>query len=191
MSLSLRSAPVESSASIAPATPNRALSQIEQADLAQCEQVIRSGLKTYKEVGAALAEIKNQKLYRAQYGTFAAYCDAVWGWTDRHARRMIVASRESESGPIGPVANEAQQRELNRLPAKDRTDAWSEAVKATGGKVTAKALKAAVDKRMPPSTDKIVDGRGQPVVARLRPAFEARLHFLAVRVDLVWVQKSA
>ena len=98
-----------------------------------------------------------------------------------------MAARESESGPIGPVGNESQQRELSRLPSKDRPDAWSEAVAAAGGRVTAKMVRMVVDQRLNTTGDgeKIIDGQGNAVTtAQLRPVFQARVHFMAVRVEI-------
>jgi hypothetical protein len=43
--------------------------------LEECESVIRSGLKTFVEVGHALLEIRGRRLYRqAGFRTFEKYC---------------------------------------------------------------------------------------------------------------------
>lgn len=194
MSRSPPSALVESGAAIGRAAPNQALSKIEATDLARCERVIREGLPTFRAVGEALAVIRDSRLYRTKYKTFAAYCDAAWGWTDRHARRLIVASKESKTGPTGPenplssqlLTKERYVRELKRLPNDDvRAEALAEAVKDGGGKVTLGVLKKAVEKRLPPDPDRIVDGRGDEVKPpHLKPVFTARDAFLSMRLDL-------
>ena len=51
------------------------LSQPEGERLAQCEATIRRGLHTFVEVGQALAEIRDSRLYRATHETFATYLD--------------------------------------------------------------------------------------------------------------------
>jgi hypothetical protein len=46
------------------------LSTKEQRDLGTLEGVVQKGLATFIEVGRALAEIRDRKLYRVEYGTF-------------------------------------------------------------------------------------------------------------------------
>ena len=68
-----------------------ALSDEEQHDLAGCEAVIERGLKTFREVGAALTEIRDARLYRGGYDTFEDYLSARWAmqrpgrWLQRSA----------------------------------------------------------------------------------------------------------
>ncbi|HEX6762895.1 MAG TPA: hypothetical protein VF094_08855 [Gaiellaceae bacterium] len=47
----------------------------ESARLAELEHVVEQGLQTFVEVGLALAEIRDGRLYRATHSTFAEYCD--------------------------------------------------------------------------------------------------------------------
>jgi hypothetical protein len=54
------------------------LSPAEQAELFACEQVIESGWATFVQVGLALATIKNNRLYRLDFGCFEDYCRAKW-----------------------------------------------------------------------------------------------------------------
>ena len=66
-----------------------------------------------------------------------------------HAYRLIDASevvRELPEGTPAPV-NEAQARELAKVPPEDRAEVMKEASQATGGKPTAAAVKAAATKR--------------------------------------------
>ena len=41
----------------------------------------RAGKKTFVEVGLALAEIRDLRLYKREYSGFEEYCQKKWGWT--------------------------------------------------------------------------------------------------------------
>ena len=65
---------------------NTVITSIDEAnDLARLEAIVAKGLQTFLEVGAALTEIWDRKLYRAEHATFADYCKTKWGMTDRRA----------------------------------------------------------------------------------------------------------
>jgi len=115
-----------------------ALTVAETDCLADCEQRIERGLKTFVEVGTALATIRDNRLYRAEFGTFEAYCQARWGFSDRRARQIMDAA---QIGTIVPVENEGQARELARVPEPERAQVWRETVERTNGKVTAAAIR--------------------------------------------------
>jgi hypothetical protein len=44
-----------------------------------CERTIEQGGLTFIEVGAALQEIRDSKLYRAEFKSFERYCISRWG----------------------------------------------------------------------------------------------------------------
>ena len=54
------------------------LAALEICTLAECEDVINRGLATFVEVGNALLRIRDERLYRAEFGTFEAYCRQRW-----------------------------------------------------------------------------------------------------------------
>lgn len=116
------------------------LTAAESDYLAECEDRIERGLQTFVEVGTALAMIRDNKLYREQHTTFALYCEARWGFSDRRARQIIDAA---EIGTIVPVENEGQARELARVPEPERADVWAKANANTDGKPTAAAIRDA------------------------------------------------
>jgi hypothetical protein len=72
--------------------PTGALDKREAMRLSTLEQRIASGLRTFLEVGAALAEIRDNRLYREQSGTFEAYCRERWRMGRRHAYQLIDAA---------------------------------------------------------------------------------------------------
>lgn len=66
----------------------------ESSRLIELENIIREGQHAWLEVGIALTEIKEKRLYRNDYETFAEYCRCVWQWTDRRAYQLIAAADE-------------------------------------------------------------------------------------------------
>jgi hypothetical protein len=118
--------------------------------LTKLESTIELGVT---EVGEALREIRDSRLYRGQHSTFEDYCRERWGMSRRHANRQIEAGKTAELlGPIGPKPNEAQARELTKLKDEDEVvEAWSEAqaeAEASGSRLTAKIVRNAVQKRV-------------------------------------------
>jgi len=126
----------------------KALGHTEEDRLSDLEARIAAGLKTFLEVGAALVEIRDARLYRGAYKTFEAYCRDRWGIGRRHAYQIIDAAAVVENvrncAQIGDAfgvplpANEAQARPLKGLAPHEQGDAWLRAVEsAPGGRVTA------------------------------------------------------
>jgi hypothetical protein len=121
------------------ATP---LSEAERAELAACERTIEGGLRGFVEVGTALARVRDSRLYRERFRSFERYCRERWSMARASAYRMIeaaeVVARVSPIGDTPAPANEAQARELARLPAEKQPAAWQEAVaSAPDGRITA------------------------------------------------------
>jgi hypothetical protein len=130
---------------------------VQSADLARLEQIISDGMRTFVDVGRALARIRDEKLYQETHATFEAYCRERWEFTRSYAHRLIgaagvVANWQHE---LPPPANEAQARELAKLPAEQQAEAWAEVVEAApAGAVTAKLVADVVAKRLPPAKAK-------------------------------------
>lgn len=119
------------------------LAPTEAQTLAACEHTIEAGLKTFVAVGEALLTIRDQRLYRAEYGTFEDYCGERWGMGGDYARKMIRAAEvvgNLQADTIVSVlpATESQARPLTSLPPEQQREAWQRAVEtAPEGKVTA------------------------------------------------------
>jgi hypothetical protein len=129
--------------------PEGGLTPVEWEELARHEQVISGGLQTFVQVGQALAEIRDRRLYRANYRTFEDYCRRRWSFTRQRAHQLIEAAAvvEDVSTVVDVLpANEAQARELTALKdPEERQEAWREATSGSKGKpVTAAAVKNAV-----------------------------------------------
>ncbi len=97
------------------------LTAAETGRLVALEQTVERGLQTFVEVGQALAEIRDRKLYRASHATFERYCRERWGFTRQRARQFIDAAAVTtvvvKAGLPAPT-NEAQAREL--VPLRER-----------------------------------------------------------------------
>ena len=103
------------------------------ARLAEAEQKITNAVRAaFYDVGAELRRIRVNRLYRANYSSFNAYCDERWGWTETHVSRLIQAADlcddlSKDSGVPLPT-RERHVRPLASLPdAKQRTEAWRKA----------------------------------------------------------------
>jgi hypothetical protein len=121
-----------------------ALSAKERQALSTAEATIEGGLGTFVEVGTALLQIRDKKLYRESHRTFEDYCGERWGMSRRYAYNQIEAA-EICAQLRTPPANEAVTREL--APLKDNPKAMQAALaRATNGngKPTAKAVRQAV-----------------------------------------------
>ena len=117
--------------------------------LAELEAVIERGLETFVEVGNAIREIRDSRLYRERYATFEEYCRERWGWGRNYANKQVVAADTAALvGTNVPIANEAQARALAPLAREDPEAAravWAEAVeeaKRRGRRPTAAAVRA-------------------------------------------------
>lgn len=116
--------------------------------LVELEHVIERGLNTYADVGAAIQEIRDSKLYRGTHGTFEEYCRDRWGWGKAYAYRQIDAAQTAQIlSPIGDKpSTEGQARELAPLVKQDPEKAkevWRSLI-GDGQVVTAKRVKEAV-----------------------------------------------
>lgn len=103
----------------------------ERHKLTDLEGIIERGVQTFVEVGAALAIIRDQRLYRETHSDFGDYCQDKWGWTRGRSNQLIQAA-EVVAGLDTVVStlptSERQARELARLPVEQRAEVWEKAV---------------------------------------------------------------
>lgn len=128
------------------------LTQSEQTRLAELETVIKDGLLTFIDVGAALLEIRNSRLYRHEYSTFEQYCREKWQMTKTSANRLIQAHGViTNLTPTGVIPDsERQARPLAKLEPEEQKVAWQNAVEtAPEGKVTGAHVQKIVDEIKP------------------------------------------
>ena len=119
----------------------------ERKRLKECEDIIRAGLVQFVEVGTALMEIRDSRLYRGTHGTFEEYVNLVLSLTRTHAYRLMDGAQViHDLSPIGDISmlptNEAQARELARFKTpEERVAAWRKVIDVAGEKpITAKLV---------------------------------------------------
>jgi hypothetical protein len=129
---------------------SRALTPGEQLDLRALEQVVTSGLWTFIEVGEALLEIHDRKLYRATHSTWDAYLRGRWNLSRTYAHRLMQGAEVAGMLPTGNTPpSEGVAREL--APLRDDPDqvreAWAEVVERHGDSPTAAETRAVVNEK--------------------------------------------
>ncbi len=138
--------------------------------LGELEGVIERGLTTFVEVGNAIREIRDSRLYKESHDTFEKYCRERWGWSRSYAHRQVEAASTVELLPIGNTPpNEAVARELSPLKGDPETmnRVWGGVVEEHGETPAAKHVKKAVEQakaaeriraQLPPATRTVVEG---------------------------------
>jgi 16S rRNA G966 N2-methylase RsmD len=126
----------------------------ERARLAELERVVDRGLQTFVEVGLALQEIRDGRLYRETHATFEAYLDGRWGMSRSRGYRLIEAAAVAELvSPMGDIpGNERQARELAPVLRDEGEQAvvevWRELRAEYGDEVTARRVRQVVANRI-------------------------------------------
>lgn len=138
-----------------------ALTADEATSLTYLEGVIDRFRKAYFDTGAALREIRDRRLFRTAYGTFAEYCEGRWGGAKVNYAHKLIAAADVVTNlrltcTIVPEA-ETQARELTRLedPAQ-QVVAWERSldrVNSDRKRVTAKIVREEVQKLLPEKDD--------------------------------------
>lgn len=128
------------------------LTKPERIQLEELETVISNGIQTFAEVGNALLAIREAKLYRAEHGTFEAYCLKRWGFTRMRACQLIGAAAvvENVNNCLQKPATESQARPLTKLPASEQPAAWQAATdkaQSEGRNVLARDVEEAVEEK--------------------------------------------
>lgn len=117
---------------VATAAKPEPLTTNEQQRLHALEQVVRRGINVYRDVGDALLQIRDQRLYRAKFSTFERYCAEQWGLSKRHANRVIEAAGvanniEEQVGRARPIPETIRQAsELAVLPDELQAEVWED-----------------------------------------------------------------
>ncbi|BAY35543.1 hypothetical protein H6G64_31450 [Calothrix sp. FACHB-156] len=116
------------------------ISEAEAQELRRLEAKVERGLRAFWEIGQALRQIQDQRLYRQHYKNFEEYCINRWEMSRRSAYQLMEAASVYENVRHGAQilpANERQARPLTVLPPEKQREAWNKAVStAPSGKVT-------------------------------------------------------
>jgi hypothetical protein len=96
---------------------------------------LERGQQTFVEVGEALMEIRESKLYKQDFTTFEDYCKTRWGWNRSYSYQLMAsANAVSEMSAIADIAepfpkvqNEGQVRELTKIKNPEaRVQVWQQ-----------------------------------------------------------------
>lgn len=121
----------------------------ERVRLEELEAIVARGLHTFYEVGKALDEIHDKKLYRETHKTFEAYCRDKWDMARPTAYQFINAAQVMENlSAIGRQipTKERQVRPLTGLSPEQQVKIWQKAVEsAPKGIPSGAAVKRLVD----------------------------------------------
>jgi hypothetical protein len=123
----------------------------ESKRLIELEKIIEAGRQTFRqtfiEVGTALAEIRDSRLYKSDSKTFEDYCVQKWGFKKSYAYQLIESSTVAKSvSAIADIKTESQAREIAKVPKEQREAVIKTAVaksKLAGRELTAKDIKIA------------------------------------------------
>lgn len=117
------------------------LIEVPKSRLQALESVIERGKQTFIEVGKALLEIRDSRLYLENHTTFEDYCRARWGWSRPRAYQLIEAAAMST---VVDIQNERQAREL--APLRDEPEkakqVWEQAKTDYGPTPTAEEIRS-------------------------------------------------
>lgn len=119
--------------------------------LSELEEVIEGGIVKFVEVGTALAQVRSERLYRAEHKTFEDYCRNRWSFGRQRAAQLIEAAEVSNALDISgeAIKVESHARELAPLKAKPEVMREVMAEASAEGKPTAEKVREAVNKRLP------------------------------------------
>lgn len=150
------------------------LSANENKRRAELEAVIDKNFKGFVQIGLALAEIRQSRLYRSTHRTFECYCADLWDMCKKRANQHIAATavimnlqndhncgqsynienkdENKKNGNHGShfeysllPQNERQARPLTRLQPDQQKEVWQSIVmNAPEGKITASLVERAV-----------------------------------------------
>jgi len=136
----------------------------EAAEFQRLEQIVDKGMKSFIEAGVALMEIREQRLYRAEYGTFEEYLSVKWETSKAYANRLIASAEVVKNlTPIGAILpqNEAQARPLTNLSPEEQKNVWQKAVEtAPDGNVTGKHVLEVKNQIIPHQSQSSSKGSG-------------------------------
>ena len=128
----------------------RPLSKQEVDDFEMYEAAVDEGLPKFLAVGEALYLISQKKLYRAQYKTFAEYCEKRFGLSRQNAYMQIDAARVTENLSTNGLqipagTTERVLRPLANQTAEVQVEAWTLVqAKSAGKKISGKDVEAAL-----------------------------------------------
>lgn len=136
----------------------QSLSAAERNRFKECERVIEIGLHAFVEVGNALLEIRQEKLYRSDYQTFESYCRERWQLKRQRAYELMEAAEivVSLSQSLRDIPSkklpqkEAHAAQLSKAPPDERPVIWKQIVSDSENSakhITAKKIAETINRR--------------------------------------------
>jgi len=142
----------------------------EKKRLVELEEIVTNNFEAFYQVGCALREICDKKLYRETHKVFSDYAKDLWDLQRAHAYRLISSAdvvdriiphvsdlksvanwrqklTDSKMSPNGrqnnnPIPqNERQARALAKYPEEKQIEIWRQAVETADGRITAAHIK--------------------------------------------------
>lgn len=147
--------------------PDAGLTPAETRHFGALEKRIERGLQTFREVGQALMDIRDQRLYRNAHKTFEDYCVSRWQMGRDRAYQLIGAAEVATILGDDALTNEAQARELVPLlhdKGEEEVKVIWQRVRDTGQPITAPLIRqearagngqAAVEVTPPSATERL------------------------------------
>jgi hypothetical protein len=183
--------------------PNE-LTTTDTTRLRECEDKIDRSLRSFVDIGDALLEIRESRLYRDEHTTFERYCQARWNITKSRANQLISASRlvenlENEDANGVLPSSESVARELQRADADRQHDVWSQAVSSAPrganneAVVTARHVRETIEQLTtgttprPPTDESPRDGAGEQIPECVLPEYETGLELGRIASEVTQV----
>ena len=165
---------------------------MEEERLIYLENLIAGKQKYFCEIGKALKEIKDTRLYKLScFTTFEAYTKTRWDMGKSQAYRLIDAYLViGNLSPIGEVlpTNEFQTRPLSTLDPLEQRKLWQDFLK-TGIDITADNIKKFIAKTKTIKTKKSVDSTGQ-ITPEYMNAVDAMMKQVQIAQNDNWQKTS-
>lgn len=106
------------------------LTPLESSQLEKLEAIITKGKESFVDVGRAIMEIREGRLYRRDYSTFEGYCQGKWGWGVKRAQQLVRASafwegqkRLADAGhSVALPKTEGGARKMMQVSANEQRD---------------------------------------------------------------------
>jgi hypothetical protein len=156
------------------------------------EQALHKGWTAFVEIGEALIEIKEKKLYVANGMRFEDYCAAKWGIRHSHTNNLMAAAQFLKSLAAVPNVPKPEResivRPLLKLTTENAQRAWTRAVElAKGNEITARLVRNVVRAQNPENSG-TAESRKQRAKsvsrrAQITAGFGELLRLVAERAD--------
>jgi len=180
--------------------PNE-LTTTDTTRLRECEDKIDRSLRSFVDIGDALLEIRESRLYRDEHTTFERYCQERWNITKSRANQLISASRlvqnleNADSAGVLP-SSESVARELQRVDDARVDDVWNRVVETAPvgsnneAVVTARHVRETIEQLTTgttprPATDESLrDAAGAEIPECVMPEYETGLELGRIAAEV-------